>query len=1001
MNKQDHAAAAAGSESDIGEDAAPVTKGSHVYLIDGSGYIFRAFHALPPLTRPSDGLPVGAVHGFCAMLWKLLRETKASEAPTHIAVVFDAGRETFRNKIFADYKAHRPPPPEELVPQFTLIRDAVRAFNVACVELDGYEADDIIATYARQTVDAGGDATIVSSDKDLMQLVEPGVVMLDGMKSKRIGRDEVMEKFGVPPEKVVEVQALAGDSIDNVPGVPGIGIKTAAELINTYGDLESLLGRASEIKQPKRREKLLEFADQARISRELVLLKNDVPIETPLDQLAVRDPQADDLLAFLRQMEFSTLTKRIAEGLGAPVPPPLEVSVGSSIKPVEGGKASGPAGASTTSGTSAATSATPSASVAFHRAAVLKLPFDAGAATLITSRDALIALVDNARARGRVALSVFTTGPDASQAEIVGLSFALAPGQTAYVPLGHRTGASDLFAGSGLAPGQLSVQEALEALKPVLEDESVLKIGHNLKPGILTLACHGIDVTPCDDVMLLSYTLDAGKGGHGLEDLAERHLGHAAMSLEHVLSHAAGTKKADRSFDGVLIEQAKSYGAEAADIAIRLWLALKPRLAAERMTRVYEKLERPLVPVIVEMERAGIAVDSSILARLSGTFAQRAAQAEDRIYQLAGQKFNLGSPKQLGEFLFDTLKLPGGKRTKSGQWETRAGTLDDLAANEDLPEDARELINTMLEWRQLTKLKSTYTDALPNFINLKTHRIHTSYALAATTTGRLASSDPNLQNIPVRTKEGREIRTAFVAQSGHQLVSADYSQIELRVLAHIADIPQLKRAFADGLDIHAMTASEMFGVPVKDMPGEVRRRAKAINFGIIYGISAFGLANQLGISKQEAAEYISTYFKRFPGIRDYMEATKKSAHANGYVETVFGRRIHYPQINTKNPSMRGFLERAAINAPIQGSAADIIRRAMIRMAEAIGAAKLTTARMLLQVHDELVFEVKTAQAEGLIKTARAVMEKAAEPAVRLSVPIHVDAKAAANWDEAH
>ncbi|MCB1485472.1 MAG: DNA polymerase I, partial [Hyphomicrobiaceae bacterium] len=525
MNKQEHSTAAAASGSDIGEDAAPVTKGSHVYLIDGSGYIFRAFHALPPLTRPSDGLPVGAVHGFCAMLWKLLRETKASEAPTHIAVVFDAGRETFRNKIFADYKAHRPPPPEELVPQFALIRDAVRAFNVACVELDGYEADDIIATYARQTVDAGGDATIVSSDKDLMQLVEPGVVMLDGMKSKRIGRDEVIEKFGVPPEKVVEVQALAGDSIDNVPGVPGIGIKTAAELINTYGDLESLLGRASEIKQPKRREKLLEFADQARVSRELVLLKNDVPIETPLDQLALRDPQADDLLAFLRRMEFSTLTKRIAEGLGAPVPPPLEVSVGSSIKPVGGGKASGAAAAPAASGTAAATSATPSASVAFHRAAVLKVPFDAGAATLIASRDALTALVENARARGRFGLCVFTTGPDASQAEIVGLSFALSPGQTAYLPLGHRTGASDLFAGSGLAPGQLSVREALETLKPVLEDESVLKIGHNLKPGLLTLACHGIDVTPCDDVMLLSYTLDAGKGGHGLEDLAERHLG--------------------------------------------------------------------------------------------------------------------------------------------------------------------------------------------------------------------------------------------------------------------------------------------------------------------------------------------------------------------------------------------------------------------------------------------------------------------------------------------
>lgn len=1002
MSKSSSARPDAASTSSREEDAAPVAKGSHVYLIDGSGYIFRAFHALPPLTRPSDGLPVGAVHGFCAMLWKLLRESKASEAPTHIAVVFDAGRETFRNKIFSDYKAHRPPPPEELVPQFALIRDAVHAFNVACVELDGYEADDIIATYARQTVDAGGQATIVSSDKDLMQLVEPGVIMLDGMKNKRISRDEVLEKFGVPPAKVVDVQALAGDSIDNVPGVPGIGIKTAAELINEYGDLDSLLARAGEIKQPKRREKLIEFADQARLSRELVTLKNDVPIDTPLESLTVRDPKADELLAFLRRMEFSTLTKRIAEGLGAPLPPPLEVSVGSSIKPAVGQSGTQPVELpATKTAVSTPAGATPSASVAFHHAAVLRSPINPASSTLITDLENLKSLVESARARGRFALSVHTAGADAMRSEIVGLSFALAPGNTSYLPLGHRTGASDLFAGSGLAPGQVGTSEAIEVLKPLLEDEGVLKIGHDLKSGLLTLACHGVNVTPCDDVMLVSYTLDAGKGGHGLEELAERHLGHAAMSLERALSHAAGAKKADRSFDGVPIAQAQAYAAECADIILRLWMKLKPRLAAERMTRVYETLERPLVPVIVEMERTGIEVDPAILARLSGTFSQRAAQAEDRVCQLAGQKFNLGSPKQLGEFLFDTLKLPGGKRTKTGQWETRAGTLDDLAANEDLPEDARLLINTMLEWRQLTKLKSTYTDALPNFINPQTHRIHTNYALAATTTGRLASSDPNLQNIPVRTKEGREIRTAFVAQADHQLVSADYSQIELRVLAHIANIPQLKKAFADGLDIHAMTASEMFGVPVKDMPGEVRRRAKAINFGIIYGISAFGLANQLGISKQEAGEYITTYFKRFPGIRDYMEATKKAAHANGYVETLFGRRIHYPQINTKNPSMRGFLERAAINAPIQGSAADIIRRAMIRMAAAIGAAKIQSARMLLQVHDELVFEVKIAEAAGLIETARAVMEKAAEPAVRLSVPIHVDAKAAANWDEAH
>ena len=619
----------------------------------------------------------------------------------------------------------------------------------------------------------------------------------------------------------------------------------------------------------------------------------------------------------------------------------------------------------------------------------------------MTSKAALEKWAAAAHEAGHVAFDTETTGLDAMQADLVGFSLCVSPGKACYVPLGHREGASDLFGGGGLAPDQMPLRDALHILKPLLEDESVLKIGQNLKYDMLVMARHGISIAPMDDTMLLSYTLDGGRGGHGMDDLSERHLAHSCISFDQVIAHAAGAKKSDKSFATVPIAKATEYAAEDADVTLRLWMKLKPRLAAERMTSVYETLERPLVPVIVEMEKAGIKVDSDILSRLSSTFAQRAARLEEKVSELTGHKFNLASPKQLGELLFDRLKLPGGKKTKTGQWETRAGTLDDLAANEELPEDARTLINTMLEWRQLTKLKSTYTDALPTFINPDTGRIHTSYALAATTTGRLASSDPNLQNIPVRTKEGREIRTAFIADKGHKLVSADYSQIELRVLAHIADIPQLKKAFADGLDIHAMTASEMFGVPVKDMPADVRRRAKAINFGIIYGISAFGLANQLGISKQEAGDYITTYFKRFPGIRDYMDATKKSAHAKGYVETIFGRRIHYPEINTKNPSMRGFLERAAINAPIQGSAADIIRRAMIRMGEALHKAKLKDARMLLQVHDELVFEVKTSEADDLIKVARRVMEKATEPAIKLTVPIHVDAKAAANWDEAH
>jgi DNA polymerase-1 len=986
-----------------GEDV-PIIKGSHVYLIDGSGYIFRAFHALPPLTRPSDGLPVGAVHGFCQMLWKLLRETKASEAPTHLAVIFDAGRETFRNEIYPAYKAQRPPPPDELIPQFALIRDAVKSFQVACLEHDGFEADDIIATYARHVVDSGGDVTIVSSDKDLMQLVRPGVTMFDGMKAKRIGRDEVIEKFGVAPDKVVDVQALAGDSIDNVPGVPGIGIKTAAELIGEYGDLDTLLERASEIKQPKRREKLIEFAEQARISRELVRLKDDVPVEIPVAQLGVHDPDPKTLLTFLRAMEFNTLTKRIAEGLGVEAPPPLDVSVGASVTKVSSRDAT-EADASTATARTRSQSdtgaATPHAAVAFQSRALAAVPFDRSAYETVTTTKALQAWVDAAFEAGRVAFDTETTGLDSHRAELVGVSLAVTPGHACYVPLAHREGASDLFGGGGLATGQMPVRDALAILRPMLEDPSVLKIGQNLKFDMLVMSRHGIAIAPIDDTMLLSYALDGGRGGHGMDDLSERHLAHTCIPFSSVIEHAPGTKKSDKNFAGVPIAKATEYAAEDADVTLRLWLKLKPRLPAERMTTVYETLERPLVPVIADMEKAGIKVDRTILSRLSSTFAQRAARLEEEVYELAGHKFNLASPKQLGEFLFDNLKLPGGKKTKSGQWETRAGLLDDLAANEELPTDARRLINTMLEWRQLTKLKSTYTDALPEFVDPDSGRIHTSYALASTTTGRLSSSDPNLQNIPIRTKEGREIRTAFIADKGMKLVSADYSQIELRVLAHVADIPQLKKAFANGLDIHAMTASEMFGVPVKDMPSDVRRRAKAINFGIIYGISAFGLANQLGISREEAGDYIKTYFQRFPGIRDYMDATKKAAHAQGYVETIFGRRIHYPEINTKNPSMRGFLERAAINAPIQGSAADIIRRAMIRMPAALDRAKLGGARMLLQVHDELVFEAKAVDVEKLMATARHVMETAAEPAVKLSVPIHVDAKAADNWDEAH
>jgi DNA polymerase-1 len=978
----------------------PVGKGSHVYLIDGSGYIFRAFHALPPLTRPSDGLPVGAVHGFCAMLWKLMQEARGSRGPTHIAVVFDASERSFRNEIYQDYKAHRPPAPEELVPQFPLIRDAVKAFNIASIEQGGYEADDLIATYATQAAVRGADVTIISSDKDLMQLVGPRVGMFDTMKNKVIGRDEVIEKFGVPPERVIDVQSLAGDSTDNVPGVPGIGIKTAADLIKEYGDLDTLLARAGEIKQPKRREKLQEFAEQARISRQLVTLKIDVPLDVEIDQLGVRDPKPEPLLGFLQLMEFSTLTKRIADALKVEAPSPLARAVTSGIDPVAGTVRSPEPSGDGKAAAKAAGPGTPSAVVAFETARARQPTIDRSRYATVLSLETLDDWITRARAAGRFAFDLETTNLDAMQADLVGVSLAIAPGDSCYVPLGHTGGTGDLFGSGGLVPGQIPLREALARLKPVLEDTSLLKIGQNIKYDSLVLARHGIAIGPVDDTLLISYALDGGKMGHGMDALAERHLGHVCLSFDKVMEHAPGAKKADKNFSGVPIDKATEYAAEDADVTLRLWHALKPRLAAERLTTVYETLERPLVAIIVEMERTGIKVDKSILSRLSSTFSQRIARLEEDVYELVGHKFNLGSPKQLGELLFDRLKLPGGKKTKTGQWETRAGLLDDLATNEELPDDARKLINTMLEWRQLAKLKSTYTDALPGYVHPDSGRIHTSYALAATTTGRLASSEPNLQNIPVRTKEGREIRTAFIAETGHKLISADYSQIELRVLAHIADIPQLRKAFADGLDIHAMTASEMFGVPVKDMPSDVRRRAKAINFGIIYGISAFGLAAQLGISKQEAGEYITTYFKRFPGIRGYMDATKKFAHENGYVETIFGRRVHYPEINTKNPSMRGFLERAAINAPIQGSAADIIRRAMIRMPAAISAAALDT-RMLLQVHDELIFEAKTTEVDKAIPVIKRVMESSAEPAIRLAVPIQVDAKAATNWDEAH
>ena len=966
----------------------PLKPGDHLYLIDGSGYIFRAYHALPPLTRKSDGLPVGAVQGFCNMLWKLLKETNAGQKPTHLAVIFDHSSKSFRNDIYPQYKAQRPDPPADLRPQFGLIRQATRAFNVACVEQENYEADDLIATYARLAVEAGATCRIVSSDKDLMQLIRPGVALYDTMKDREVGPPEVMEKFGVAPDKVIDIQSLAGDSVDNVPGVPGIGVKTAAQLITEYGDLETLLARAPEIKQQKRRENLIQYADQARISKRLVTLDEHVPLAHDAGSFAVDTPKATQLIGFTKALEFTSFTKKVAGELDCDAaaidPIPVEVK----FWPPEGAelpaaapkpKAEAPPASSPVAG----------AAPAPDESALLAVPFTHAGYETVTSLSVLKLWVDAAYEKGYIALDTETDSLDSMRANLAGVSLALAPGKACYIPLAHKATGGGLFGGE-LVEGQIPLAEAVATLKPLLEDPSILKVGQNLKYDIEVLKRHGMAVSPIDDTMLISYVLESGDVGHGMDELSRRHLNHTCIAFKDV----AGSGKSMITFDRVPIADATRYAAEDADVTLRLWLLLKPRLAGVGKRAVYETLERPLVKVLAAMEMEGILIDPELLRRLSNDLATSCAVIEKEVYELAGERFNIGSPKQLGDILFGRMGLPGGRKTATGAWSTDSDALEDLAAQ------GIALARRVLDWRQLSKLRSTYTDALPNFINPVTKRVHTSYSLAATSTGRLASTEPNLQNIPVRTEEGRKIRSAFIAPEGSKLISADYSQIELRVVAHVADIPQLKKAFAEGLDIHAMTASEMFNVPIAGMDPMVRRRAKAINFGIIYGISAFGLANQLGIGREEAGEYIRTYFKRFPGIRDYMEATKQAARAQGYVETIFGRRMHFPRIKSPNPSERAFLERAAINAPIQGAAADIIRRAMIRMPDALKEAGLA-ARMLLQVHDELIFECPDAEAEETMKLAKRVMVQAPEPAVKLSVPLQVDARAAQDWEAAH
>lgn len=930
-------------------------KGHHLHLIDGSAFIFRAYHALPPLTRKSDGLPIGAVSGFCNMLQRYVEGNHGPDAPTHVAVIFDKGSHTFRNDMYDQYKANREAMPEDLRPQIPLTRRATEAFNIACKELEGYEADDIIATLSVQAREAGGRVTIISSDKDLMQLVGGGVEMLDAMKNRRIDTDGVFEKFGVGPERVVDVQALAGDSVDNVPGAPGIGVKTAALLINEYGSLEELLDRAEEIKQPKRRQTLIDHREQIELSKRLVTLDCETPIEFTLDDLEVRDPDPETLMPFLAEMEFRTLTKRIAEALKVE-PPVIADATPEGANPPEGDAPEWPT-------------------------------IDPENYTCIRDPKMLQTWIDQAMEKGWVAFDTETTGLNEMIAELVGISIAIEPGAAAYIPLAHKAeGGEGLFGSDELAEGQIPLDDALKALKPLLEHPSVMKIGQNMKYDAKIMARYGVDVAPIDDTMLMSYAMNAGQHSHGMDTLAERYLSHSCIPIKELL----GTGKSQITFDRVPIDKATPYAAEDADVTLRLWHMFKPQLHTNRVTRVYEGMERPLVPVLAQMEMHGIKVDRDTLSRMSNAFAQKMAGLEAEIHELAGRSFNVGSPKQLGEILFDEMGIEGGKKGKTGAYATGADVLEDLATEHDLP--AR-----VLDWRQLSKLKSTYTDALQDHINPDTGRVHTSYSIAGANTGRLASTDPNLQNIPVRTEEGRRIREAFIAEPGKTLVSLDYSQIELRILAHIADIPALKDAFKDGQDIHAATASEMFNVPLDEMTPDVRRQAKAINFGVIYGISGFGLARNLRIPRAEAQGFIDRYFERFPGIKDYMTETTEFAKANNRVETLFGRVIHTPEINAKGPRA-GFAKRAAINAPIQGTAADIIRRAMIRMPDAI---ERLPAKMLLQVHDELLFEVEDGAVDDLINAARTVMEGAAEPVIKLEVPLVVDAGQGANWAEAH
>jgi DNA polymerase-1 len=918
----------------------------HLILIDGSGFIFRAFHALPPMTRP-DGTPVNAVFGFTNMLARMLKD----HVGTHFAVIFDAGRTTFRNRLYDKYKAQRPEPPPELIPQFALVREATLAFGVPAIELADWEADDLIASYAREVCEMGGRTTIVSSDKDLMQLIRPGVDMMDPIKLKAIGETEVFEKFGVPPGKLIEVQALMGDSVDNVPGVPGIGPKTAALLIQEFGDLEAVLAAAPSMKPSKRRDVLIEHAEAARISRQLVILRDDAPLPLPVDALAVAELDKLMLVSFLVAQGFRSTVQRLgleeaAAAVAAPATPRPEGLQGQLLFAGDG------------------------------PAPAITLTDGFGPYACVTEIDELRRWIADATLAGIVAVDTETDGLDAMRARLIGFSLAIAPGKSCYVPLGHES-----------VGEQINQTDAIMALAPLMADPSVLKIFQNAKFDMMMLHHAGLrTIEPVDDTMLISYAMGAGAHGHGMDELSQLHLGHTPIAYNSV----TGTGRARIPFAQVPLDRATAYAAEDTDVTLRLWHALKPRLRSAKSLALYEQVERRLIPVLLDMELAGVKVDRADLSAMSLDFAARMAVMETEIHALAGETFNLGSPKQLGEILFDLMKLPGGKRMKTGAWGTDASVLQDLA------DQGHALPGRLMEWRQLAKLKSTYADALVEQINPATGRVHTSFAMAITSTGRLSSTDPNLQNIPIRTPEGARIRRTFIAEPGHVLISCDYSQIELRLLAHMADIPALKASFANGEDIHARTASEVFGVPMEGMDAMTRRRAKAINFGIIYGISAFGLARQLSIPPGEARDYIQAYFARYPQIRAFMDRTVAEAKEAGYVLTPFGRRCWVPGIADKNPARRSYAERQAINAPLQGGAADVIKRAMVKLPQALREAGLS-ARLLLQVHDELLFEAPESEAVEMAALAKRVMEAAAN----LSVPLVVETGTGKTWGEAH